>query len=45
MTYQYIPWDPALEIGHALIDHQHKQLIATVNELFDAHSSKQGVRK
>ena len=42
MPYKYIPWNSALEIGHTLIDNQHKQLIITVNELFDAHSNNKG---
>ena len=28
-------WSPALETGHPLIDTQHKELIKTINELFD----------
>jgi hemerythrin len=28
-------WSPALETGHPLIDAQHKELIKTINELFD----------
>ena len=28
-------WSPALETGHPMIDSQHKELIKTVNELFD----------
>ena len=42
MAYTYTKWDPDLATGHDLIDNQHKQLIAAVNELYEAHRSGRG---
>ena len=42
MAYTYTKWDPDLATGHDTIDNQHQQLIAAVNELFDAHRSGKG---
>ena len=42
MAYQYTTWSPDLETGHAAIDNQHKQWIAAVNALFEAHKSGKG---
>ncbi|MDR1915735.1 MAG: hemerythrin family protein [Synergistaceae bacterium] len=33
MAYE---WDPSLETGHEVIDSQHQQLIAAVNNIYDA---------
>jgi hemerythrin len=35
-------WSPDLETGNTAIDNQHKQLIAAVNDLFDAHQHGKG---
>ena len=42
MAYTHTAWDPNLATGHALIDNQHRQLIASVNDLFDAYQSGKG---
>jgi len=42
MAYQYTTWTPDLETGHPVIDGQHRQWIAAVNELFDAHKNGRG---
>jgi len=42
MAYQFATWTPDLETGHAVIDNQHKQWIAAVNALFEAHKSGKG---
>lgn len=34
MAYQYTTWTPDLETGNSIIDAQHQQLIAAVNNLF-----------
>ncbi|GHU26733.1 hemerythrin [Spirochaetia bacterium] len=39
MAYQ---WDSSLETGHKQIDHQHKQLIAALNNLIKASQSGKG---
>jgi hemerythrin len=38
-------WNSSLETGHELIDNQHKQLVATVNNLLDACRNGQGAAK
>ena len=45
MDYVRIAWDRALETGIATIDNQHKQLIAAVNALFEAHQRGKGVKE
>ena len=42
MAYQYTTWDSSLETGYSNIDKQHKEWIAAVNAIFDAHQSKKG---
>ena len=42
MAYTHTAWDPNLETGHVAVDNQHKQLIASVNDLFDAYRSGKG---
>jgi hemerythrin len=39
MAYQ---WDNSLECGYELVDNQHKQLVAAVNDLMEASQSGQG---
>jgi hemerythrin-like metal-binding protein len=39
MAYQ---WDSSLETGYELVDNQHKQLIAAVNNMVEASRLKQG---
>jgi hemerythrin len=39
MAYQ---WDSSLECGYELVDNQHKQLVAAVNNLMEASQSGQG---
>ncbi|AEF81957.1 bacteriohemerythrin [Leadbettera azotonutricia] len=39
MAYQ---WDSSLETGYALVDNQHKQLIAAVNNMMEASQSGKG---
>jgi hemerythrin-like metal-binding protein len=39
MAYQ---WDSSLECGYELVDNQHKQLVAAVNNLVEASQSGQG---
>jgi hemerythrin len=39
MAYQ---WDSSLETGYALVDNQHKQLIAAVNNMIDASKNNKG---
>jgi len=36
MAYTYTTWTPDLITGHTLIDEQHQQWIAAVNNLYDA---------
>jgi len=36
MAYTYTTWTPDLITGHELIDAQHQQWIAAVNDLYDA---------
>ena len=38
----YTTWTPDLEIGCSIIDEQHQQLIAAVNNLFDAYKNGKG---
>ena len=45
MDYVRITWERALETGIAAIDNQHKQLIAAVNALFEAHQRGKGVKE
>jgi hemerythrin len=35
-TMGTITWDPALETGHDRVDAQHRQLVETFNQLYDA---------
>ena len=42
MPYTRITWDRALETGCATVDNQHKQWIAAVNALFEAHQRSKG---
>jgi hemerythrin len=39
MAYQ---WDSSLECGYELVDNQHKQLVAALNNLMEASQSGQG---
>jgi hemerythrin len=39
MAYQ---WDSSLETGYALVDNQHKQLVAAVNNLMEASQAGKG---
>jgi hemerythrin len=39
MAYQ---WDSSLECGYELVDNQHKQLVAAVNNLMEASQSGKG---
>ncbi|GHU64769.1 hemerythrin [Spirochaetia bacterium] len=39
MAYQ---WDSSLETGYALVDNQHKQLVAAVNNMIEASKNKKG---
>jgi len=38
-------WDPCLESGYALIDNQHKLLLTTLNEMWEAYHEGLGVEK
>jgi len=42
MDYSYTTWTSDLNTEHVLIDQQHRQLIAAVNELYNAHKSGKG---
>ena len=42
MAYTYTTWSPELATGHTLIDNQHQQWIAAVNNLFDAYRNGKG---
>ena len=42
MAYNYTTWSPDLKTGNAVVDNQHKQLIATVNELYDTQKHDKG---
>jgi hemerythrin-like metal-binding protein len=41
-TYVYTTWTPDLGTGNDTVDDQHKQLIAILNTLFDAHRNGRG---
>ena len=40
-----IAWNPALETGHAMVDSDHKKLVAQLNELSDALHRGEGKEK
>ncbi|MCL2144085.1 MAG: hemerythrin family protein [Endomicrobia bacterium] len=42
MSYE---WDSDLETGHEIIDKQHKEMFAVLNELLDAHRAGRGVKE
>ena len=42
MAYLYATWTPDLITGYTIIDEQHKQLIAAVNDLAAAHRDGKG---
>jgi len=42
MAYTRVSWDRALETGYTIVDNQHKQWIAAVNALFEAHQRSKG---
>ncbi|MDR0466620.1 MAG: hemerythrin family protein [Deltaproteobacteria bacterium] len=45
MAFTHIIWDRALETGHTIVDNQHKQWVAAVNALFEAHQRGKGVKE
>ncbi len=42
---QLYQWDSSLECKHELIDKQHKQLVAMLNEMWDAYHNGTGAEK
>jgi methyl-accepting chemotaxis protein len=43
--YEDFPWDRSLETGHEIIDGQHRQLFAAINNLLDAFRNGKGAEE
>ncbi|MCL1893792.1 MAG: bacteriohemerythrin [Holophagaceae bacterium] len=44
-SFTYATWTPDMATGNAIVDDQHKQLIDSLNQLFDAHKSGKGSKE